>query len=366
VARARERGAGAGPSAGEGTLLQNEHAALLPLAWLYGAGSALVRRTRMARGGVRGNARVVSVGALEVGGSGKTPLAMLLLEEHLAQGKSCAYASRGYRSRAGRQRTVTVVQGSSPAAAWSRAATRIVSRDHPDLAREVGDEAAVVASRIPGAGLFLSRDKRRAVAAALVSGADVVVVDDAFQTWQLARSVDVVVLNARRPTAGGRLLPAGRLREPPSALARADVIVFNDATDEDEVARARALVARWMRAETPVHGLRRVVRLVEQGGRAGPAPVRALLVSGIACPDAFARSVQTMGIEVVAHEVFRDHHSYTADDARTLAARSRECPGAVMITTEKDWVKLRRFDWGGIDVRIARLDVQWVGVGVTV
>jgi len=320
----------------------------------------------MTRGLVDGSARVVSVGALEVGGSGKTPLAMLLLAELGAQGKKCAYASRGYGSRAGRLRAVTVVQALSATAAWSHAATRIVSRAHPDLAREVGDEAALVAGRIPGAALFLSRDKRRAVAAALASGADVVVVDDAFQTWDLPRSVDIVLLNAHRPTAGGRLLPAGRLREGPSALARAGALVFNDATDEDEVARARALVARWVRPETPAHGLRRVTRLVEPGGCAVPAPVRAWLVSGIACPDAFARGVQALGIELVAHEVFRDHHPYTPDDVRALAARSRALPDAAMITTEKDWVKLRCFDWGGVDVRIARLDVHWVGAGVTV
>jgi tetraacyldisaccharide 4'-kinase len=341
-------------------------ATLLPLAWLYGAGSALVRRVRMTHTGVAGNGRVVSVGALDVGGSGKTPLAMLLLEEHAARGKVCAYASRAYGSRAGRLHAVTVVQPPSPSAAWSRAATRLVSRDHPDLAREVGDEAALVAARVPGAGVFLSRDKRRAVDAALASGAEVVVVDDAFQTWSLPRSVDVVLLDALQPTERGWLLPAGRLRERPAALARADVIVFDGAADSDEVARARARVARWVRADARAHGLRRVTRLVEPGGRASPVASRAWLVSGIARPDAFARGVQALGIELIGHAVFRDHHVYTPDDARALAVRARQAPNAAMITTEKDWVKLRCFDWGGVEVRVARLDVEWVGDGLVV
>lgn len=360
MTRWRERETLAGSPCDDGS--PSRRTALLPLAWLYGAGATLVRRARTTRDRVEGTARVVSVGALEVGGSGKTPLAMLLLEEHGARGEACAYVSRGYGSRAGRLRAVTVVQSSSPAAAWSSPSTRIVARDHPDLAREVGDEAALVAARIPGAALFLSRDKRRAVEAAMASGAEVVVVDDAFQTWQLPRSLDIVLLDARRTVSGG-LLPAGRLRERPAALVRADAIVFNDAIDEDDVARARASIARWVRAGTPVHGLRRVTRLVE-GGRAGPA--RARLVSGIARPDAFARSVQALGVEVMAHTVFRDHHVYTPDDAHALVVSARQTPDAALITTEKDWVKLQHFDWEGVDVRIARLDVEWVGEGVAV
>ena len=102
------------------------------------------------------------------------------------------------------------------------------------------------------------------------------------------------------------------------------------------------------------------------GGGDGPGPARAWLVSAIARPDTFARSVQALGVEVLAHAVFRDHHVYTPDDASALAARFRQAPDAAMITTEKDWVKLRNFDWGGVEVRIARLDVEWVGDGIVV
>jgi tetraacyldisaccharide-1-P 4'-kinase len=112
--------------------------------------------------------------------------------------------------------------------------------------------------------------------------------------------------------------------------------------------------------------LRRVTHLQDRSGRERSVPTRALLVSAIARPDAFARSLRALGVDVVGHAVFRDHHAYTGDDANSLAERCGGFPGASMIMTEKDWVKLRRFDWSGVDVCIARLDVEWVTAGLSV
>ncbi|HEU4929949.1 MAG TPA: tetraacyldisaccharide 4'-kinase, partial [Candidatus Krumholzibacteria bacterium] len=212
---------------------------LQPLSWVYRGGVAIARARRAGKP-ARARPRVVSVGNLTVGGSGKTPLALLLVERALAAGGSVAYASRGFAGAAERGPSVTWVPSEKAAAPVTFAGLRVVSRRAGDLAERVGDEAAMVAARVPRADVLVARDKRRAIEAAAAMALDLVVVDDAFQSFALARHIDVVMLDARRPIGNGRLLPAGPLREPPSALARADVLVFNGAADLAAIAECQA------------------------------------------------------------------------------------------------------------------------------
>src|SRR5262249_40249812 len=134
----------------------------------------------------------------------------------------------------------------------SLAGMRVLSRGHPDLAREIGDEGALVVERAPGVAALFCHDKRRAVHTAAELGVGRVILDDAFQSWRVARHVDIVLLDAARPLDGGHLLPAGRLREKPGALARAEAIVFNGAADADAIAAGRARIERWIRPGLPL------------------------------------------------------------------------------------------------------------------
>jgi len=322
---------------------------LVPFSWAYRAGvaAARARRVHTAPGG---GARVISVGNLEAGGNGKTPFAMLVLEELAHAGKRAAYVSRGFGSRAAQSGSPTRVAGvASPVRL--QAGTRVVSRTHPFLATEIGDEAALVAERCPQADLLLSSEKARAVTVARAE-ADVVVVDDALQSWRVPRHVDVVMLDALRPLGNGRLLPAGRLRELPGALERAQWVVFNGAADAGAVMNARERVARWLRTDVVVGGLARRLRV---NGIASGAPV--LLASGIARPESFERAVRALGFPIAGHRVYRDHHRYGEADAQALKALA-DASQATLLTTEKDAVKLRAL---GLDCAVARLDVEWVG-----
>ncbi|HEX6790641.1 MAG TPA: tetraacyldisaccharide 4'-kinase, partial [Candidatus Krumholzibacteria bacterium] len=218
--------------------------ALAPLSWLYGAGVALERGRRSVPGlGDADRPRVVSIGNLEAGGNGKTPLAMWWLARALATGGRAACVSRGYGG-AMLPGVVTCVLPGDVAAA-DASGLRVLARSHPDLAAMVGDEGALVAERVPGAIALFCADKRRAVHAAVRMGADLVVLDDGFQSWGVARHTDVVLLDADAPLDGGHLLPAGRLREKPDALRRADVVVFNGADTRAALDAARDRVAHW-------------------------------------------------------------------------------------------------------------------------
>jgi tetraacyldisaccharide 4'-kinase len=300
--------------------------------------------------------RVVAVGNLEVGGSGKTPLAVWLVERAARAGRRTAYVSRGFASVAAHGPLVTIVPGDGVPESF--AGLRILSRDQPDLAGAVGDEGALVAHFLPEVPLAFARDKRRAVEAVARLGAEIVAVDDAFQSFALPRHVDVLLLDARHPLGNGRVLPAGRLREAPSGIARADVVVFNGARDEAAVADARTRVARWLRPGQRVYGLRREVDLVRVTPGASTSPAGSLLVAGIARPEDFRSSVEATGVRVVAAMTFRDHHAYTHADVQAVRARAA---GGEIVTTDKDWVKLSRFDWGEATVWVARLTVELVG-----
>jgi len=333
---------------------------LRPLSQAYVAGLAIDRRRRLRAAPPPGHPRVVSVGNLEVGGNGKTPLAMYLLERASVEGRAVACVSRGYRSRSARGPLVSWVPALGDEGG-ARPGLRMVMRDHPRIEDEIGDEGAEMALRVPSASLYFSRDKARAVRAAADGGAALVVLDDGFQSWAVPRHVDVVMLDALRPLANGRVLPAGPLREPPSALARAHVVVFNGARDSADVMRARETVQRWLRPGARVAGLVRRTELVVPGGAGAGAPSGPVLaVSGVARPDGFARSLAGAGVAPAAHEVFPDHHRYGRGDAERIAARARELGAAAVVTTGKDWVKLRRFDLGA-PVWVARLETTLIG-----
>jgi tetraacyldisaccharide 4'-kinase len=341
-----------------GARIQDGMAVLTPLSWVYRAGVASVRAARKAGLPAAAVPRVVSVGNLEVGGSGKTPLALWLVERAAAAGKRVAYVSRGFASAAEHGPLVTVVPAHDGTPPASLAGLRVVSRSAMGLADAAGDEAAVVAARAPAVPLVLARDKRRAVEVAGRLGAEIVVVDDAFQSFALARHVDVLLLDSLHPLANGRVLPAGRLREAPSAIGRADIVVFNGAGSSTDVDASKARVARWLCAGAKVYGLARRSSLVPATRTESGAPTSAFLVAGIAKPSEFSRSVEAIGVRVEGMVAYRDHHRYQPADVEEIRARSS---GHALVTTEKDWTKLGRFDWGDTRVWIARLDVDLVG-----
>jgi tetraacyldisaccharide 4'-kinase len=331
---------------------------LIPLSWIYGGGVAAMRALRTAPAPPTQPPFIVAVGNLEVGGSGKTPLALWLIERAARAGKRAAYVSRGFASDAERGPLVTVVPHEDAPPPANFAGLRVVARHSPDLAAAVGDEGALIARRAHHTPLFLSRDKRRAVEAAARAGAEIIVVDDAFQSFALGRHVNVLLLDARRPFDNGWVLPAGRLRENPAAIARADVIVFNGAGRTELIEEARGRVAKWLRPEQRVYGLRREITLVPVTAAAKDTPSSVTMVAGIAKWRDFGAMLEGAGMRVIDARRFRDHHSYTEADARTLRAGSPDQP---IVTTEKDWVKLGRFEWGERAVWVARLDVELVG-----
>ena len=302
----------AGASAPERVL----RAALAPAAAAYGVVTAL--RNRLYDAGwlavVRVPAQVLSVGNIVVGGTGKTPAALWLAERLAARGRRVGIVARGYRKQ--RRGVVVVGEDGRPLV----------------TAEEGGDEAVLLARRF--AGPVVTGERRAAAAAAACArfALDTVVLDDGFQHRALARDADLVLADAAVPA---RLLPAGPLREAPAALARARAILAVDAMPPAVAGvpafRARLVPTALVRA---ADGKWTEESLGLLRGR------DVVAVCGVARPERFVATLAGAGAVVRRLLGFPDHHAYRAADADTIRAAAGD---ALLVTTEKDLVKLERF-----------------------
>jgi tetraacyldisaccharide 4'-kinase len=299
---------------------------LAPLGVLYGATSraraALYARGVFARERLRGP--VISVGNLSVGGRGKTPVVARLAEILGEEGFPVSILSRGYR-------------GSFSGLAL------LVSDGNSVLAEAAlaGDEPVMLARSLPGVVVAVGR--KRVGAGRLVEekfGPRVHLLDDGFQHLELARDLDVLCLAPG--DLGDFPMPAGRLREFPAAVRRADVVLVSDAGPErPEVARLEGIVGPGRVFATS----RRALGFFTPAGAPVTAPRRALLLAGIAAPERFVHDVAARGVDVADVTAFADHHVFTSRELAAAAEGARRGGADAVVTTQKDAVRIR--DWPG-------------------
>lgn len=301
---------------------------LWPLSLLYGAGAHA--RVRMYQKGwlkqEHLKAAVISVGNLSVGGTGKTPMVIWLAEKLLAGGKRVAILSRGYRGS----------QGSS-------------------------DEVELMKFRLQNRVSFGIGKNRFAEGKRLEAQqpVDIFLLDDGFQHLQLARDLDILLLDVSRPMRGEPLLPAGRLREPLSAMGRANVVVF---TRTEVVPGAPEAIEKLtdfpvFAATTRLLGFRRHgggIQL-ESAEESGGGPFFAFC--GIGNPEAFFRDLQTWGLSICGRAVFADHHRYTGQDVLRIKRAGTNGGAKAFITTEKDAQNLAAGEFEGLPLFISVIDM---------
>jgi tetraacyldisaccharide 4'-kinase len=235
------------------------------------------------------------------------------------------------------------------------AGVRYLRADNDRLPELVGDEGAMVARRLPDIPLLFCRNKSNALAAAAAFGPTHAVLDDAFQSWGVPRHVDVVLVDGTNPFDDGWSLPAGRLREPPEALERADVIGVGGVEDEQSLSRALDLIADKAGVTRPSFGVRRRFHLDNTGGE----PVATL--SGVGRPDTFERQVADAGARLEAAFRFPDHHRYSPNDVEWIVGEANSRGIETVVTTEKDWVKLRALGPPEGVFVVARLALEFFG-----
>jgi tetraacyldisaccharide 4'-kinase len=280
------------------------------------------------------------VGNISTGGVGKTPMVIWLAERLVEMGRRPAVVSRGYKSRAG----------------------------------EFNEEMQLVSRRVPAA-VCISNPHRVAAAAFAVEeqGADAIVLDDGFQHRALWRDLDIVLIDARSPFGHGHVLPRGLLREPLHGLRRADVIVLTRC-DQVGVAEVDDITREVRRhaAEAPLlRCVHRVSALLDVDGKPSDAPVApgrpALCFAALGNPQAFAETCRRLGYNIVGRVWWPDHHHYSPADVREVMQRARAAGAEVLLSTEKDAIKLARLsvEWSP-PLRIVRVDIDFWEEGRTI
>ena len=306
------------------------HVILWPLSLLYGV-AATARVRAYAKGRLKSRrlrAAVVSVGNLSVGGAGKTPMVLWLAEKFIAQGKHVAVLTRGYHGKDGTSDEVEILR--------NRLGARAV--------------VAVGADRFATGSVL---EAKHAV--------DIFLLDDGFQHLQLARDVDILLVDASRPLAGESLLPAGSLREPVAAMGRADALVFTRAETQPGISSAVSHLADYpvFTSITKLLGFRRfgsadATLLSRDEIGAGPF----LAFCGLGNPQQFFRDLENWNISVAAQSIFPDHHKYNAGDGAKLERATERANARGLITTEKDAHNLKGADLRSYPVFVAVIDIE--------
>jgi tetraacyldisaccharide 4'-kinase len=305
---------------------------LWPLTLPYGAFVSL--RARAYRTGIlrqrRLNGMVISVGNLTTGGTAKTPMVLWIAQQLLVEGKNTGILTRGYRGETGRLGSTS-------------------------------DEVRLLKARLGERVAFGVGADRFAHGSDLADrGVESFVLDDGFQHLQLARDVDIVLIDATNPFGGGHLLPTGGLREPRSALARADVVVItrSDHAPAIESAVQHDSSAPIFYARTQLDSIR-AFRGEYPGTEYAEAHSRKLFAfSGIGNPSGFGADLREWGLGVSGYKVFPDHHRYTAQDVKAIETEARAAGANAIICTEKDIFNLSGVPGCQIDLCYCRISLQ--------
>lgn len=300
----------------------------LPLSWAYRA-SVYFRNKGYDLGYLKqampDGPLIISIGNIVAGGTGKTPVTLLICDA-LIEEIPVAILSRGYRSEAERALDSFVLShGNGP--------------EYP--VHMCGDEAYILARRLLGAYIIVGKNRCRSAEMATEMGAQLLIIDDGMQHRRLARHYEIVVMDAADPFGQGYHLPRGLLREPPKALARADLIILNGATDAEHLSLIKQQIRHYTNApliETKMV-MEKVVNTegVDIGGLKGK---NVGLLCGIGNPDSFVKTVKEAGADVVEKLIVGDHRSISPNRLIQFAARCYNKGADCLVCTEKDFVKL--------------------------
>jgi tetraacyldisaccharide 4'-kinase len=254
--------------------------------------------------------KIISVGNLTLGGTGKTPFVIRLvgiLDEDLK--KKSSVLIRGY--------------------GW--------------------DEQTMLKRKLTDTPIMVGEDRAKSAHKAIkLYGSDTAILDDGFQHWELERNIDIVLVDSRNPYGNGRLFPRGVLREPKDAVKRASVIVFTKVDKKSAgLDRIKEEFKKMNGNLIFLEAVHKPVCLYDLKARKERALVflkgkRVILLSSIGDPGYFNDTVRDLGADIAEHIIFQDHHNYDELDAESIVRRCNERKFDFMLTTEKDEVKLRR------------------------
>lgn len=327
-------------------LMREETIASVPHFFLYLAsliyGAAVRARRALYSIGVlktrRLPCRVVSIGNITVGGTGKTPLAILVAGLVQKDGCKAVILSRGYKRKS---KGLVVVSDYASMLAGPQ---------------EAGDEPYLMAKRLPGVAVVVSSDRAGAGRYACERfKPDYIILDDGFQHIRLERDVNILLVDGRDGFGNGHLLPAGILREPVVGAARSGLVMVKNklphGKDSDAIRGLGLPVMRFTYRSTAIIDLKDG-SVLKTGLFKGK---KAVAVAGLANPAGFYKTLEGLGIKVVKTLSYPDHHWFSVADVGEIKKTAVEA-GAVVIMTEKDGVRLAGLQQGGVEFYSLSID----------
>lgn len=290
------------------------------------------------------NAKVISVGNLTVGGTGKTPMVIAIAEILMKNNKKTAVLSRGYKSKG---------EGN----------LKIVSDGNEIKLNTVsaGDEPYLMAERLKGVSVLICPDRYESGRYAIENfTSDTIILDDGFQNLSIKKDIDILLIDAMNPFGSGYLLPRGILREPLSAIKRADIIIITKADYPENISDIIETV-RFYNPHPPIFkGIYKPSELVNiaTGSKEDINILKnksVTIFSGIANPLSFSYLIKNAGADIAKEFIFNDHHFYTKNDIDEIKLSGKKTD--IIITTEKDAVKIRELIKEDINIWAVRIDL---------
>lgn len=289
--------------------------------WLLGYKTGL-------KSSYRGERKVISVGNITVGGTGKTPLVDWILTLCQRRGIKAAVLTRGYKSKSA-AKIQLVNQGN-------------LSSTSPI---EIGDEPWMLLSRHPEVDIVVSSDRVQG-AKLIEKKADLLILDDGMQHLKIQRDLNIALIDTHQGIGNGHLIPLGPLREPLSSLDRADIILYTKVSESRPQHHLRRQIESHLTSARDQYDSQYVPDTVRSSTDASSHPTQlingkaCLLFSGIGNPSAFEQTITEAGGSVVDHLVLEDHQEYDTATINRVREFIEARPCDLVLCTEKDWVKL--------------------------
>ena len=272
--------------------------------------------------------KIISVGNITTGGTGKTPTVIYLAKNLIAKKHRIAILSRGYgRKTAGTQ---LVTDGKKKVDDW----------------RNFGDEATLMSQKLSGVPIVVDENRYRG-GLFLVDKfkPDIIILDDGFQHRSLERDIDIVLVNSQDQPEEHKMIPYGKLREPLRHLNRADMLILTKTNLIEPSAYLKGLTHKQTAPvfNSSVYFNKTLVHydkdIIVDG------ITSALAISGIGDPQSFHKTLEEAGVNICDTIAFIDHHNYVQKDIDEILNKAQRCKADILITTEKDLVKLKNYDF---------------------
>lgn len=289
--------------------------------------------------------KVVCVGNMTMGGTGKTPMVEYVARTLKGAGIRVAVLSRGYRGKY--EKGLGVV---------SDGKTVLLSQ------RESGDEPYLLARRLEGIPVLVGRNRYKSGKTAYQRfQTQVAVLDDGYQHIQLNRDMNILLVDGREGFGNGNMSPLGSLREPLAGLTRADQFLITKTEHQGRIQAIEETLRRWNPKAGIFHGRYVPEHLFDPktGKRNGPDGLRGkniLALAGLANPEYFFELLESLGAVLIGEVVFPDHHRYTERDLEDIKKMMSRAEWVV--TTEKDMVRLEDLNLKGLPIRVLEIMME--------